>query len=119
MNSPVSKGREAENAALEYLRKQGLILIKRNYRCRLGEIDLVMSDDKFLVFIEVRYRKSEKFGSSAESVNKHKQNKIIKTTLFFLKEFRVNQPVRFDVVAMSPDVCSYKINWIKDAFSAV
>jgi len=79
-----SIGQKAEQEALNFLKQQGLKLITQNYYCRQGEIDLVMSDQQTLVFIEVRYRKSHHYGSSAESVTINKQKKIIHTAVLYL-----------------------------------
>lgn len=70
-------GNAAEQAALELLLGRGLKLVERNYRCRGGELDLVMLDGKTLVFVEVRYRATPSFGGAAGSVNWHKQRRII------------------------------------------
>ena len=72
-----------------------------------------MEDDKTLVFIEVRYRKTDKFGSALESITARKQSRIIAATQCYLAANRTNQPVRFDVVAISGD---NSINWIRNAF---
>ena len=112
-------GRNAEKSALRFLKKSGLRLVMRNYRCRLGEIDLLMLDGKCLVIIEVRYRGSNRFTCAAESVDRHKQAKLIRTAALFLSQ----QPkysdlsVRFDVVAFNrakDDNC--ELQWVKDAF---
>ena len=97
--SDLTLGQQAELWACQYLEQQGLALITKNYHCRRGEIDLIMRDEKALVFIEVRYRKSARFGSALESVNYKKQQKLIITaehyilqsqTLFWLA-FYLNQ----------------------------
>ncbi|KTD53584.1 hypothetical protein Lsan_3994 [Legionella santicrucis] len=110
------KGRAAEEKALAYLTKQGLKLVVNNYRCRFGEIDLIMHDNNYLVFIEVRSRVSNQFGGGISSVTYTKRRKIIKTaTCFILEHQKYNQfALRFDVVSIDGDTAS--INWIKDAF---
>ncbi|KTC80912.1 putative endonuclease distantly related to archaeal Holliday junction resolvase [Legionella cherrii] len=112
------KGRIAEEKALAYLKTQGLKLITQNYRCRLGEIDLIMRDKEALVFIEVRSRISTQFGGGIASVTYAKRQKIIKTaTLFMLEHQKYDQfALRFDVIGI--DGKSASINWIKDAFGA-
>ncbi|MEJ2181576.1 MAG: YraN family protein, partial [Gammaproteobacteria bacterium] len=69
-------GQNAEDLALQFLQSKGMQLIERNYRCKMGEIDLIMRHDAGLVFAEVRYRKHSKFGSGAETVIQRKQQKI-------------------------------------------
>jgi len=118
-----SIGQKAEQEALNFLKQQGLKLITQNYYCRQGEIDLVMSDQQTLVFIEVRYRKSHHYGSSAESVTTNKQKKIIHTAEHYLLH-KVKTPTpacRFDVVAIYPSdstQSSLQFDWIKHAFQS-
>jgi len=118
-----SIGQKAEQEALNFLKQQGLKLITQNYYCRQGEIDLVMSDQQTLVFIEVRYRKSHHYGSSAESVTINKQKKIIHTAEHYLLH-KVKTPTpacRFDVVAIYPSdstQSSLQFDWIKHAFQS-
>lgn len=89
----------------------------RNYHCQRGEIDLIMHDQDVLVFVEVRYRQSEKYGSALESVNLTKQSRIIHTAQFYLQQHPNNHsPCRFDVVAISPNKPSPHITWVKNAF---
>ncbi|WP_133130174.1 YraN family protein [Legionella yabuuchiae] len=111
-------GFAAEEEAKQYLLSQGLKLIDQNYRSKLGEIDLIMQDNAYLVFIEVRARASNAFGGALASVNYQKQQKLIKTALFYLMQKKLNNkyPVRFDVISLEGK--PYQINWIKDAFRA-
>lgn len=105
--------------ALDYLRARHLRLITRNFRCRLGEIDLVMLDDECLVFVEVRYRKAGQFASAVESVDARKQRKLALAAAVFLSRKRhyTNYPVRFDVVAIDAvDNATPRLEWITDAF---
>ncbi len=110
------KGQLAEQLALDYLLDQGFKLTARNYNCRLGEIDLIMRDKEYLVFIEVRSRTSTLFGGGVASISYAKRQKIIKTTShYLLKHNCLNKvPIRFDVVSI--DGSSREITWIKDAF---
>lgn len=109
-------GERAEDYALNYLLQKGLRLITRNFRCRMGEIDLIMSDDNGLIFVEVRYRKNARFGSALESVDQKKQLRLIRCASYYLTTHRVNQPTRFDVVALSPDNGQLAVQWVTDAF---
>ena len=106
----------AEEQACQYLEKNGLKLLLRNYRCGMGEIDLIMRDKNDVVFVEVRKRTHTDFASAIESVTKGKQRKIIKTAVHYLQKQNWFDKVqsRFDVIGISHD----QVEWIKDAFSA-
>ncbi|MFI4962706.1 MAG: YraN family protein [Legionellales bacterium] len=111
-------GRIAEDKALDYLRNKGLTLSTRNYNCRVGEIDLIMRDKEYLVFIEVRSRSSMRFGGAIASITHAKRQKIMKATSFYLMTHKMYDkvPLRFDVVSI--DGASGDITWLKDAFGA-
>ncbi len=115
-------GEAAEQDAYQFLIKQKLKLVCKNYRCRFGEIDLIMLDQQCLVFVEVRYRKSSQFGSGAETITLTKQRKLIKTASHYLQQTSGSNQLaaRFDVISISPEIKSKqsKIDWIKDAFQA-
>ena len=106
-------GENAEEQAHNYLIAQGLKPILRNFRCKLGELDLIMSDQQSLVVIEVRYRKTDHYGSAMESITRTKQSRIIKATQIYLTTQKKDQAIRFDVVAISGNG---KIEWIQNAF---
>ena len=114
------QGQAAEQLACSYLQEQGLQLIARNYHSRFGELDLVMRDNRQLVFIEVRYRRHSHFGSGAETIQAAKQAKLIKTAQAFLQ----SQPklgklaARFDVVSISGPMHNPTIDWIPNAFQS-
>jgi putative endonuclease len=121
-------GNQIEHLVCDYLRKQKLKLITRNYACRLGEIDLIMQDQSTLIFIEVRYRQHINFGNSLESVNSIKQNKIIKTAEYYLLSQHLSEKkaCRFDVVGVKSTLQKLgsiskldaaQVEWIKNAFS--
>jgi putative endonuclease len=112
------KGREAEERALTFLTVNGLRLVARNYRCRSGEIDLIMEEGDTLVLVEVRYRTSGRFGDALESVTPRKQARLIRCAAHYLNACRVERPVRFDVVAMMADERSPSVTWVRDAFQA-
>ncbi len=110
-------GKRAEAMACDYLCRQGLRLVMRNYLCRLGEIDLVMRDKANLVFVEVRYRKPSRYGSAAATVNWSKQRKLVNAANRYIQQYRVALPCRFDVVAVTPGVDNtLQMEWIRDAF---
>jgi putative endonuclease len=111
-------GQAAEDFACDYLLKQGLKLLQRNYFCRLGEIDLIMNDSTNCVFIEVRYRKNRHYGGALESVTHTKQQRLIRAASHFLQtrpEY-ADLPCRFDVIAVGGDPDKYSANWIRNAF---
>ncbi len=113
-----SRGRDFELAAERYLGKRGLRVVARNYSCRGGEIDLIMRDGAALVFVEVRYRRSSRFGSAAESVDGRKQARLTRAASHFLLTHRqfADCACRFDVVAMDGE--TGVTDWIAGAFSA-
>jgi putative endonuclease len=123
MWSPLRKvGNTAENIAKKFLQKNQLKLVKANYLSKFGEIDLIMldtsSNDEILVFIEVRFRTSDNFTTSVESINTNKQKKIIKTAQIFLQQNPkyTDNICRFDAVGVENSLKSPKINWIQNAF---
>ncbi len=111
-------GTEAERAAEAYLAGQGLKLLLRNARCRLGEIDLVMRDGETIVFIEVRKRRHRHYGGAAQSVDQRKQRKLILTAQFLMTRYPQwsAHPCRFDVLAFEADSDQDTPLWYKDAF---
>lgn len=115
MSDNQSIGREAERAAERILIAAGLRLVARNYRCRAGEIDLVMSDGAELVFVEVRYRRDTRFGGAIDSIDHVKQRRIGQAAAHYLQRHRWSGPCRFDVVGMVANQDSSV--WIKNAFS--
>jgi putative endonuclease len=118
-------GCQKELEARAYLTKQGLRLETANYRCKVGEIDLIMRDQNdVLVFIEVRHRAKENYGSGADSITRSKINRIIRAAKCYLQERDLYNTAacRFDVVSSSIEKNSISQSnnwtWIKDAFSA-
>ena len=117
------KGQYFEDMALSHLTSGGCFCIKRNYRTKLGEIDLIVQDQHFIVFVEVKYRSSDNFGSAVESVDSRKIKKIQNTAQVYLQQFSTRdlQP-RFDVVGITKQRhavsgrSTFEINWIKNAF---
>jgi len=107
-------GAGKEELARRYLEGSGLRLVERNYRCRLGEIDLIMRDGDCLAFIEVRYRKSAGYGSPAESVTPRKQQRIILAARHYLQRHPTRLDCRFDVLALTGN---QRVEWLKNAFS--
>lgn len=107
-------GHNAEQQAQRFLQKQGLKRVTQNYRCRSGEIDLIMRDGKTLVFVEVRARNNNYCGTALESITPAKVKRISKAAQHYLTcNAKQNHAARFDVVAIEKNAT---INWIKNAF---
>jgi len=114
-------GKSMEAVAEQYLKRQGLRLITQNYRTREGEIDLIMRDQATLAFIEVRYRKDDRFGGAAASVLLKKQRRLSRTAAIYLQSHaELNHLAsRFDVLALSGTPKKPEIHWIKNAFQFI
>jgi putative endonuclease len=113
-------GRRGEDLACRHLESQGLRLLERNYRCRTGEIDLVMLEGATLVLVEVRSRTTAEHGSAAATVGPRKQQRFIRAARHLLltrPDYR-RLPARFDVVAIDPGATGEppRVSWIRDAF---
>lgn len=109
-----SIGAEAERRAADYLVHRGLVMVTRNYRCRGGEIDLVMRDGPTLVFVEVRARSKSRFGGAADSITTRKQARVILAARHYLARHGLDVPCRFDALLLDGD----RLEWIKSAFDA-
>jgi putative endonuclease len=109
-----SAGDAKEALARRYLEGQGLRHVAHNVRCRHGEIDLVMRDADTLIFVEVRYRRSERFGGAAASVDRRKQQHLLAAAGYYLQRQPTDLPCRFDVVAIG---AGDRMQWIRNAFS--
>lgn len=107
-------GEAKERLAESFLTAQGLRLIARNHRSRFGEIDLVMREEDVLVFVEVRYRRSTRFGTPAATVDARKQQRLILAARHFLHLHPTQLACRFDVVAIG---AQDDIQWIRQAFT--
>jgi putative endonuclease len=115
----LQRGLAAEQLAADYLQAHGLVLLERNLRCKVGEIDLVCTEGAVLAIIEVRQRVRGDFGGALGSVTWRKQRKIIRAARYFFQrrpQWRTHR-MRFDVVALEglPDG-AHRFVWIKDAF---
>lgn len=121
LRSGRERGQRAEVAAQHHLEAQGLRLVQRNYRCRRGEIDLVMEDGSTLVFVEVRYRGTSTYGTAEETVGQRKQARLVATALHYLQHTgQHSRPCRFDVVALTDGKADNPahLQWIINAFDA-
>ena len=106
-----------EEAAARWLEKQGVKIMEQNFRCRAGEIDLVVKDQDYLVFVEVKYRKSSSSGYPIEAVTKNKQKSICKVADFYrlTKKIPDDQPLRYDIIG----ILGEEIIWYQNAFDHV
>jgi putative endonuclease len=104
------QGQEHEQAALTYLQRHGLALAEANFRCKGGEIDLVMRDGETLVFVEVRQRISMAQGGAAASITPAKIRRLVRAARFYLMRFDDVPPCRFDVLAIDAG----QLEWLRD-----
>ena len=107
------EGARAEDLCAELLRRAGLVLVERNWRCRHGEIDLIAEERGTVVFAEVRMRSSRQFGGAAESVTVAKRSRLLAAARLYLSR-RPQSPCRFDVFLV--DGPASHVEWIRDAF---
>lgn len=109
------KGKLGEDIAANYLKKNGYVIIERNYVNDYGEIDIIAAKNGYLIFVEVKMRSDERFGRPAEAVDSHKQRKISQVASAFIHSKRLfDKPVRFDVL----EICGEEINYIENAFDS-
>ena len=117
--STVERGNWAEDLACRHLIDHGLRLVKRNYRCRHGEIDLVMRDGTTIAFVEVRLRSRTDFGTGAESVDARKQARLLSSAEHYLQRHAtLLAECRIDVVSILQSGNTHQVEWIQNAFSA-
>lgn len=108
------QGQAGEDSALDYLMRNGMTLVERNFRCRGGEIDLIMGQHDVLVFVEVRRRADNRHGGAAASVTASKQARLIFAAQVYLQRYRSPPACRFDVVAIDGTA----LTWLKNAIQA-
>jgi putative endonuclease len=108
-----ARGRIGEELAVEYLREQGYRIVARNFRCRVGELDIVAMDGDALVFVEVRSKRSARHGTPAETVNAAKQHRLARVAGVYLSRRRPRfDSCRFDVIGITDG----RVQHIRDAF---
>ena len=112
----LSNGAYAEQLAETYLKKKGLKLLEKNYRCKTGEVDLIFEDKKTLVFVEVRFRSNIAFGGAIGSIDARKQKKIISAAKHYLLK-HPDKACRFDAILLD-SLTSSAIDWLPNAFDA-
>jgi putative endonuclease len=116
-NSKQALGREGERVAELFLKKKGYKVVKRNYRCRGGEVDLIVLDRKVVVFVEVKTRTDHGFGTPLEAVEPRKQRRMILAAQLFLHEKKLHErDARFDVVGISWPGADPLVEHIQNAF---
>lgn len=108
-------GDAAEDEALAFLLKQEMVVIERNFRCKGGEIDLIMRERDTIVFVEVRKRSHSNFGGALASVTRSKQKRLIIAAQVFLQRYRMPPDCRFDVIGYDGD----QMSWLKNAVEAI
>lgn len=108
------RGDEAEERAARHLEAQGLKLLARNWRCRFGEIDLILRDGATLVFVEVRARGRGDYGGAAESITAAKQARLQRAAAAYLAQSRHHGASRFDAVLLDGE----RLTWLRGAFDA-
>ncbi len=111
------KGDFAERTAEKYLRQQGLKLVERNFNSRYGEIDLIMQDQQILVFVEVRSRNNDRFGSALETIDNRKQAKLARTAALYISKHKIDANCRFDTVGFTGEITDLNLRWIPNAFT--
>lgn len=113
-------GAWGESLAATYLQKKRYKLVATGYRCRFGEIDLIVTDRRYIVFVEVKLRKSDKFASAMEFVDQRKQNRIRTTAEIYLNQNPTDLQPRFDVIEIyapyGMDTPKPEIHHLEDAF---
>ena len=113
-------GAWGEALAAEFLQKKRYKILATGYRCRFGEIDLIVANKCHLVFVEVKLRKSDKFAEAAEFVDRRKQDRLRTTAALYLSEFPTQLQPRFDVVEIyapqGTDTLCPQIHHLEDAF---
>ena len=111
-------GRASEDRAARYLQSRGYKILDRNYRCRMGEVDLIAEEGETLVFVEVKARRTDRFGSAKAAVDRRKQIRIAQAAQHYLKATgRWGNRARFDVVAITSSPDGDRIEVIRNAFS--
>lgn len=110
-------GKLGEDIAVHYLKQNGYVILDRNFECRQGEIDIIALDKKEIVFIEVKTRTSNKYGTPSEAVNKIKQKHMLQTIKYYLYIRNLSDEfIRIDVIEVYINNNVYKVNHIKQAF---
>src|SRR6478609_7568678 len=116
MVDKIKRGAEGEQAAADFLTAKGYEIVQRNFRYKRSEIDLIVRQDNWLIFVEVKLRSSDRFGHPEEFVDLKKKKKIMEGAEQYLHETNWNGNVRYDIVAISSNHRGIEIQHIEDAF---
>ena len=116
MGDKIKTGNEGEDLAADFLKQKGFVVLEKNYRYKKSEIDLIVSQGNWLVFVEVKTRTSTYFGYPEEFVDYHKKKMIFKGALQYMYEKNWQGNVRYDIVAINIVNGSPRIHHIEDAF---
>ncbi len=114
-------GKSGEDRTASFLRKRGCAIIKRNYQCRFGEIDIIAETKEYIIFVEVKTRKENSIYAPSEAVDSHKQRRIMLTAEDFLSKFPCSLQPRFDIAEVitkerADGSITYSLNYIENAF---
>jgi len=116
MSNKVETGFYGQNIAQKHLIDNGMKLLEANFRTRQGESYLIMQDGEYIVFVEVKYRHSLKYGLPREAISLSKQKKILKTAKYYVSRSTEAQDYRFDVVEIIETNEALQVNHIENAF---
>ncbi|NDW18336.1 YraN family protein [Dysgonomonas sp. 216] len=111
-------GYQGENAAVIYLQNKGFTILKRNWRHRRIEIDIIATDQLSLIFIEVKTRKSARWGNPEDAVTDIKIRRMVDAADFYANEYNIDMPIRFDIISILQEGTDYQITHFEDAFLA-
>jgi putative endonuclease len=115
--SNIELGQSGERIAVNFLKINGYDIISTNFHNKLGQIDVIAKDNETICFVEVKTRRSQRFGQPTEAVELSKQRKISQVALMFLKQNKLlNSPARFDVISISHPDIQPDVKLIKNAF---
>ncbi len=109
-------GEIGENKVASFLRKNNFSIVKRNYVCKYGEIDIIAENDEYILFVEVKTRKQDSLVSGSEAVDVFKQNRIMLTAEDYIVKTRCELQPRFDVAEVTVIEGKYKLRYIENAF---
>lgn len=111
-------GKRGEDAACNYLRKQGYTILHRNWMCEKYEIDIIARNDECIVFVEVKTRHSDQWGNPEDAVSKSKIKRIVEAADSYIKQYDIELDARFDIIGAIVNGNSFTIDHIDDAFMA-
>ncbi|MBT2774001.1 YraN family protein [Halomonas sp. ISL-60] len=113
-----ARGAAIEHIAAQWLGQQGLALVTQNHYVKGGELDLVMRDGDILVFVEVKHRKTTRYGHPLETVTYQKQQRLARAARLYIARGGLSSPCRFDILAITGKPPDLEFDWVKAAFDA-